>query len=382
MLFGFFTEWSKNVNMNFYVPVQIITGKGCVAANSDIFKSAGKRCLIVTGKSAAKKSGALDDLIAVLTEADIGHAVFDGIEQNPSYASCLTAATVAKDMDADFVVGIGGGSPLDAAKAIAVLSACKDTSAEALFSMKWDATPLPVIAIGTTAGTGSEVTPVAVITNPEGRKLSIRAASIYPIAALGDASYTTSLSTAFTRSTALDALAHCLESYFNRTANDISKLFAQRGIAILVKMLEKTGNSDADALSFDDREALYIASLYGGLAISVTGTAFPHALGYFLSEQYGIPHGNACAVYLEDFIAYNVATAPEEAKTLLAPLGISADDLIALVRKNLPAISITLSRDEIAVLAPRYENNKSLNKCLGNVGRAFAVSLLEKLFSN
>ena len=114
----------------------------------------------------------------------------------------------------------------------------------------------------------------------------------------------------------------------------------------------------------------------------MTGTAFPHALGYFLSEQYGIPHGNACAVYLEDFIAYNVATAPEEAKTLLAPLGISADDLIALVRKNLPAISITLSRDEIAVLAPRYENNKSLNKCLGNVGRAFAVSLLEKLFSN
>ena len=147
-------------------------------------------------------------------------------------------------------------------------------------------------------------------------------------------------------------------------------------------MLEKTGNSDADVLSFDDREALYIASLYGGLAISVTGTAFPHALGYFLSEQYGIPHGNACAVYLEDFIAYNVATAPEEAKALLAPLGISADDLIALVRKNLPAISITLSRDEIAALAPRYENNKSLNKCLGNVGRAFAVSLLEKLFSN
>ena len=147
-------------------------------------------------------------------------------------------------------------------------------------------------------------------------------------------------------------------------------------------MLEKTGNSDADALSFDDREALYIASLYGGLAISVTGTAFPHALGYFLSEQYGIPHGNACAVYLEDFIACNVATAPEEAKTLLDPLGISADGLIALVRKNLPAISITLSRDEIAALAPRYENNKSLNKCLGNVGREFAVSLLEKLFSN
>ena len=366
--------------MNFYVPVQIITGKGCVAANGSIFKNAGKHCLIVTGKGAAKKCGALDDLIAVLTDASIGYAVFDGIEQNPSYASCLAAAAIAKDTGADFIVGIGGGSPLDAAKAIAVLATCTDTSAEALFSMKWDAAPLPVIAIGTTAGTGSEVTPVAVITNPEGRKLSIRAASIYPIVALGDATYTMSLSPAFTRSTALDALAHCLESYFNRTANDISKLFAQRGIAILTKMLKKTVTCDTAPLSFEEREALYIASLYGGLAISVTGTAFPHALGYFLSEQYGIPHGNACAVYLEDFIAYNAATAPEEANALFTALGITADDLIALVRANLPLIDVTLSCEEIAALAPRYENNKSLNKCLGTVGREFAVSLLEKLF--
>ena len=369
------------MNMNFYVPVQIITGKGCVAANSSVFKNAGTRCLIVTGKSAAKKCGALDDLIAVLTDAGIGHAVFDGIEQNPSYASCLAAATVAKDTGANFIVGIGGGSPLDAAKAIAVLATCTDTSADALFSMKWDAAPLPVIAIGTTAGTGSEVTPVAVITNPEGRKLSIRASSIYPIAALGDPTYTTSLSPAFTRSTALDALAHCLESYFNRTANDISKIFAQRGITILAKMLKKTVACDTDPLSYEDREELYIASLYGGLAIGVTGTAFPHALGYFLSEQYSIPHGNACAVYLEDFIAYNVATAPEEADALFAALGITADELIGLIRANLPSVDVALSREDVNALAPRYENNKSLNKCLGTVDREFAVSLLEKLFT-
>ena len=366
--------------MSFFVPVNVITKKGCVRENAGIFKNAGKRCLIVTGKTAAKRSGALDDLTATLAEAGIAYSVFDGIEQNPSYTSCLAAAMMAKDMGAEFIVGIGGGSPLDAAKAIAVLAACKDTSAEALYAMKWDASPLPIIAIGTTAGTGSEVTPVAVITNPEGRKLSIRASSLYPIAALGDASYTLSLSPAFTRSTALDALAHCLESYFNRTANDISRVFAARGITVLTEMLEKTAECESAPLTIEDREALYIASLYGGLAISVTGTAFPHALGYFLSEQYDIPHGNACAVYLEDFITYNASVAPEETAALLAAVGTSQEALIELIRKNLPKINVTLSADKIAALAPRFENNKSLNKCLGKADRALAETLLTKLF--
>ena len=366
--------------MSFFVPVNIITKKGCVRNSADILKKAGKSCLVVTGKSSAKRSGALDDLIAILSEAEIAYSVFDGIEQNPSYTSCLAAAMMARSIGAEFIVGIGGGSPLDAAKAIAVLAACENTSPEAFFSMKWDADPLPVVAIGTTAGTGSEVTPVAVITTPEGRKQSVRAVSLYPIAALGDATYTLSLSPAFTRSTALDALAHCLESYFNRTANDISRLFATRGIAILTEMLKKTALCEREPLSFADREALYVASLYGGLAIGVTGTAFPHALGYFLSEQYDIPHGNACAVYLEEFIAYNASVATEETATLLSTLGITQDAFLAMIKSNLPKIEVSLTAEEIAALAPRFENNKSLNKCLGKADRALAEQLLVRLF--
>ena len=382
MFFDFLQNGEANtVDMNFYVPVNIITGKGCLAANAAIFQKTGKRCLIVTGRHAAKKSGALSDLVAILDKAEIAYSVFDDIEQNPSYHSCLAAAQVAKNVGAEYIIGIGGGSALDAAKAIAVLAACTDTSSDALFSMKWDAKPLPIIAIGTTAGTGSEVTPVAVITTPNGRKVSVRAPSLYPIAAFGDASYTMSLSPDFTRSTALDALAHCLESYFNRTANDISRLFAKRGIDILSKMLERTVDCDKAPLSFTDREALYIASLYGGLAISVTGTAFPHALGYFLSEQYAIPHGNACAIYLEEFINYNEAVAPEESASLFASLGLTAKALIGLIKSNLPQIDISLSEEKIAELSPRYENNKSLKKCYGTADRAFAEALIRKLFA-
>ena len=232
------------MDMSFYMPTEVRTGRGCLAGGGDALGRLGSRCLVVTGRTAARASGALSDLTAVLSGAGIAYTVFDAIGQNPTYAACLAAAELGKAVGAEFIVGIGGGSPLDAAKAVAVLTACRDTSAEALFSGKWDATPLPIVAIGTTAGTGSEVTPVAVITTPAGRKTSIRANALYPTVTFGDATYTATLSPAFTRSTALDALAHCLESYYNRTANDISRAYAARGVAILGGMLEKTAVCD------------------------------------------------------------------------------------------------------------------------------------------
>lgn len=368
------------MNMNFFAPVNIVTGKGCIGKNTDEFKKYGKKCIIVTGKYGAKSSGALGDVVLALESVGTEYIIFDRIEQNPSYASCKEAAEMAKESGAEFVVGIGGGSALDAAKAIAVLTASADTSAKTLYSMDWDREPLPIIAVGTTAGTGSEVTPVSVITTPEGMKKSFRAPSLYPVTAFGDATYTMSMSADFTRSTALDALCHCMESYFNRSANDISRTFAVRGVEILVRMLEKTVTCDTVPLTFDEREEIYCASLYGGLAISVTGTAFAHALGYFLSEQYNICHGNAYAVYLEEFINYNAEVAPDEADGFFAKIGCDKDTLINLIRKNLPDTEIKLTPEKINELAPRYEDNKSMKKCYGNADREFAVKLLNKMF--
>ena len=137
------------MDMSFYMPTDVRTGRGCLLAGGGALSRLGARCLVVTGKTSARASGALDDLATVLSGAGVGYTVFDGIGQNPTYAACLAAAEVAKEIGAEFIVGIGGGSPLDAAKAVAVLAACRDTSAEALFSCKWDAAPLPIVAIGT-----------------------------------------------------------------------------------------------------------------------------------------------------------------------------------------------------------------------------------------
>ena len=368
------------MNMNFYVPSNIITGKDCVKNNAKLFKNFGKKCVIVTGKTSAKKCGALDDVTTALSGQGIDFVIFDEIPQNPTYDACLKASELAKSEGAEFVIGIGGGSPLDAAKAVAILAAVKDTSAKALYSMEWDAEPLPVIAVGTTAGTGSEVTPVSVITTPEGLKKSFKSPALCPKIAFGDASYTMSLPASFTRSTALDALAHSIEAYFNNTTNDMGQTFALRSIEILLEMLEKTAKCDQVPLTFDDREKLYCASVYGGLAISVAGTCFPHALGYFLSEQFAVPHGNACAIYLEDFIEHNACVAPDEASKFFASLGTNKETLVNLIKANLPENTLTLSREKIDELLPRYENNKNFNKCYGSIGKEFAEKVLTKLF--
>lgn len=368
------------MNMNFFINTRVITGIECVKNNADKLGSYGDRCLIVTGATSAKKCGALDDVTEALDSTGVKYEVYDKICQNPTVESCFEAGKAACEMKADFVIGIGGGSPLDASKAIAVIAANPDISEAELYGMNWKNQPLPIVAVGTTAGTGSEVTSVAVITNSNGFKKSFRNDLTYPVLSLGDPKYTLSLTDSFTRSTAADALAHCVESYFNRSANDISKVYAVAGVKKLLRVFDKIVSEGTDGLTIDDREQLYNASLLGGLAIAVTGTAFPHALGYFLTENYGVAHGTACAVFLNEFIDYNCSVMPELSEEFFDEIRISPENFKVIVEKITPEINVSLSDEDIRNLSVRWENNAALKRNHGNVDALFINSLLRKLF--
>ncbi len=368
------------MNMNFFVNTRIITGVDCVKNNAQRICSLGGKCLIVTGTSSAKKCGALDDVVSALDSQGVEYEIYSKICQNPTVESCFEAGRLACETGADFILGIGGGSPLDAAKAIAVVAANSGISEEKLYAMQWENQPLPVVAVGTTAGTGSEVTGVAVITNSKGFKKSFRNDLSYPVLSLGDPKYTLSLSDTFTRSTAVDALAHCVESYFNRSANDISKVFAAAGVRKLFGVFDRIISEGTQCLTMDDREQLYNASLLGGLSISVTGTAFPHALGYFLTENYGIAHGTACAVFLNEFLDYNLRVMPELAVSFLSETGLTAEDFKRVVSAVTPEINVSLSEEDIAGLSPRWENNTALRRNWGTVDTEYVNSLIRKLF--
>ncbi|MBQ5592471.1 MAG: iron-containing alcohol dehydrogenase [Clostridia bacterium] len=368
------------MNMNFFVNTKVITGADCVKSNAEKLGSYGKKCLIVTGATSAKKCGALGDVASALESQGVQYEIYDKICQNPTVESCFEAGLLANSIGADFIVGIGGGSPLDASKAVAVIAANPGISEEKLYAMQWDNRPLPVVAVGTTAGTGSEVTSVAVITNSKGLKKSFRNDLTYPVLSFGDPKYTMSLSDSFTRSTAVDALAHCVESFFCRSANDISKVLAVAGVKKLLKAFDKIISQGTEALTLDDREQLYNASLLGGYAIAVTGTALPHALGYFLTENYGIAHGTACAVFLNEFIGYNSTVKPELTAEFFDEIRMDKERFKAVVSSVMPEIDVRLTDEYITELSPRWEGNAALKRNWGEIDTAFVNALLRKLF--
>ena len=368
------------MNLNSFMPVKLITGAGCVRAGAKELIKLGRTCLIVTGKSSARKSGALQDVTETLEANGQRWVFFDGIGQNPRLTDCMAAAEQAIEAGADFILGIGGGSPLDAAKCIAVLAANPGMTQAQLYAFDWARKPLPIVAVGTTAGTGSEVTKVSVITTPDGRKKSFHHEAIFPALSLGDPSYTMSLPPMVTRSTTVDVLAHCAESFFSRSANHISQCYAVEGIRLLLGVFREFADTTWDNLDYETREKLYCASIYGGLAINVTGTCFPHTMGYLLTEAFSIPHGTACAVFQKDFYEYNKMVVPELAAQFLERIGSGEEEYFDLLEKITPACDITMEEELIAASHSRWVGNGSIAKCQGEFTADMADEILRRKF--
>ncbi|MCR4633141.1 MAG: iron-containing alcohol dehydrogenase [Erysipelotrichaceae bacterium] len=351
--------------MKHYMPTRIFSGKHVLFDHKDVFKKAGDRCLIITSPHAGRVSGALDDLETILKEEGITYTVFDQIRENPSVASCIEAGRKANETDAAFIIGVGGGSVLDAAKTAAVVANDPELTEEDIYALKWQHEPRPLFLVGTTAGTGSEVTYVSVMTDKNGRKRSIHHDDLYALYSFGDPDYTRSMKENVRISTAIDALAHLMESYFNNNANDISRAYALEGVRLLYPELKKL--TEKVQLNDEDLETVYNASILGGLAINITGTVFCHTLGYYFTEHYHLPHGFACALFTNDLIDYELENQPEYAKAFFDILKIDPQQMKRLVSDLLPDFDIHMSEEEIEAILPRYQNNKSVKNTYGKM---------------
>ena len=342
------------MNFDFYNPTRLITGSGCIAANSALLAALGSKCMIITSGPAAQLSGALDDVLAVLAANNIGYVMYDKVQPNPLLTAAKESAAIAKAEGVEFILAIGGGSAMDAGKATAILVA-NDLSYTDFYDLgKWHNLPLPIVAVGTTAGTGSEVGPTAVLTTPEGLKKSVSDARLYPAIAFGDARYTASMPLFGTISTALDALAHSVEGYFALSATEISDMFATEAVSILRDELAKLkGLTDADSISFASREAFYYASVLAGFTLARCGTCYCHAMGYYLSEQHDVPHGMACSVFIPGFLRRAARLMPERAARFEQRVGCSIADLCALVEALCDYSHIRFTPEVIEALVVR-----------------------------
>lgn len=294
------------MDYSYYMPVKVIFGENCVKKYD--FSVWGRRCVIITGKSGAKISGLLSDLEKTLKNQCIDFFIYDEAEQNPTVDTCYEAGALAAEFKADFIIGAGGGSAMDAAKAAAVFAAEPSMEMMSLFNVSNIKKTLPFILIGTTAGTGSEVTPYSILTvDIDGKpmKKSIKTPIIYAKAALCDAKYSMSMPWELTANTALDAICHAVESLFSVKAGKFETLYAveavKTGWESLIKAHWHTVIEKRE-VEYEQREKLLYASILAGMAISGTGTCFPHAMGYKLTTMKNIHHGKACAVFLGDFV--------------------------------------------------------------------------------
>ncbi len=337
-----------------YMPVKCFWGRNAVYENSDALKSLGNRCLILTGKSGAAKSGALDDAKAALKKESIGYEIFDEIGENPLISVCHKAGVAAREAKADFLLGIGGGSVLDAAKAIAIYASNPELAPTDIYKRKYNFSPLPVALIGTTAGTGSEVTAVAVLTNDEtGIKKSISGPDCYAAISFCDPKYTFSLPYKSTVSTALDAFAHAVEGYFTPKGKGVLNLFAEKCIPELYRCLKAL--SQTDTVNDELREPLYYSSIYAGLVINTCGTAFPHPLGYVLTENYGIPHGTACAAFFSPFIDRCKEFSPEKYENFIG-MTEDAETVKSVIASLTDLKGVKISEEEAKNYALRWQS--------------------------
>lgn len=365
------------MNINYFMPTRIIMGEGCILQNSSIFSSLGKKALIVTGKNSAKINGSLDDVISALKKENIGYCIFDRVMSNPTVDCVYDGAKQARGNDCDFVIAIGGGSPMDAAKAIAML-AKQDIPKENIFSRTHTEDVLPMILVPTTAGTGSEVTPYSILTNDTLQtKMSIASPQFFPKTAFLDAEYTKNLPHDITVNTAIDALSHAIEGMLSLKSNAISDYLAGESIRLISSTFDEL---TIENISFQTREKLLYASALAGMVIANTGTVAVHAMGYPLTYFKNIDHGRANGLVIGEFIKVLAEKNSIKAQEILSLMGFSSADELISKLFELFGERETLTFEEINLFTDKTMSAKNINNCIEKFSREDVFGIFSRSF--
>lgn len=362
-----------------YMPVRIFSGYDCLSTHRDNLLKMGKRCFIVTGHSSALLSGALDDVINIFKLNAIEYAIFDKIEPNPLTLTCYEAGKMARNFNCDYVLGIGGGSVLDASKAVAIFCSNPSMLHSEIYSRTVPSVHVPVVLIGTTSGTGSEVTGVSVLTNSDtGLKKSISGADCYAEIAFCDSNYTKSVSLDVRISACLDALAHAVEAYCASSCNDLVEIYSKKAISLLAPFIIDSHFSN---LNDEELDKLHSASVFAGLAINIAGTCFPHTVGYYLTETHNISHGRACAAFFNILIDRIKKYCPEKYEAISENINFDIELFTEKVTK-LANVKINADKREIENISHRWRDGiKNFDRTPGGFSYIDAQNALYTLIS-
>lgn len=315
-------------------PPKVLFGCGCFGDIGAEAASLGRRALVVTGRSAMRRAGITDRCVEALAAAGCGASVFEDVEHDPSLNTVERGREAARRTEADVVIGIGGGSPLDAAKAVAIL-ANKPGAASDYFHGRREinAPGLPLIAVATTSGTGAEITKNAVLTDTSERvKKSFRHALMVARVAIVDPELTVSCGPNLTAHSGMDALTQAIECYVSRAAQPVSDVLALSAAKLLYEHLVPAVE---DGANIEHREAMALGSMTCGLAFANASLGAVHGLAHPIGAELGLAHGLVCAALLAPVVAFNYRACRDKMDHLARTLGLASGADLAPALRNL-----------------------------------------------
>lgn len=281
------------MEFSYHLPVNLIFGAGKVNEAGKVTAGFGKRVLLVTGKNSTKRSGLLERVVVTLKKEGLSVEVFDQVMQNPLTTTAIMGATLAKEKECDVILGLGGGSIMDCAKAIAFMAVNDGDINDYIFNLKVSDNALPIVLIPTTCGTGSEGNGFAVLTNPEnGDKKSLRCNAIIAKASIIDPECMLTMPKSLLATVGFDAFCHCMEAYLSQITQPIVETLSISGMELIAKYLLRAYEDNRDIEAF---EALSLASTYGGMVIHSAGCVLPHGMEHPASGLRDIVHGKGLA---------------------------------------------------------------------------------------
>ena len=334
-------------------PPRLVFGNGCSAQCAEHLAGLGlHRVLVVTSTPVLDTLG---EFMGHLSAAGAEVTVFSEINSEPTVRMFQQALALAKTTDPEAVVGIGGGSAMDVAKLLAALARGQQQIEDVFGIGALAGRDVYLACLPTTSGTGSEVSPNAILLDErDGLKKGVISPHLVPDAAYVDPLLTLSVPPPVTATTGLDALVHCIEAYANRFAHPVTDLYALEGIRLIAANLERAVQNGKDA---EAREQMALGSLLGGLCLGPVNTAAVHALAYPLGGEFHVAHGVSNAVLLPHVLRFNLPAAPERYAAIAMALGV--------VRETSPAATASKGIEELVNLAdrcgvPRYLSELSV----------------------
>jgi len=322
----------------YFMPTRVESGNRISERTGEMIKELGAaRVLIVTDKG-VRAAKLLEGIEKSLEHVDLDYEIYDQVEPNPSAETIHRGLEYLKQHKSEAVLAIGGGSSIDTAKGIATMATNAGHILDYEGVGRIKNTPIPIIVIPTTAGTGSETTNSTVVTNKETSfKLGVLSSKLFPNLAILDPSLTVRLPQEITAATGMDALTHAIESYTSKAASPVSQAFAMQAIKMIGKNLTKTYFVGTD---IESREQMLVASMLAGVAFSQSRLGNVHAISHTFGGVFNIPHGIANAVLLPFVMKFNLRACTDQYKDIAIALGknVSGLSTIEAAEKAIEAV--------------------------------------------